>query len=149
MVPFFEISHVTASKMLSASGSMVNRMNSFTDTTGFMTGAACWGAAVSGGGVDERDEEQAANTPATKIAVRTRLYLAILRLGDLNPRGLHPRRLLIGLGPCQHHLAVARRQPRDARPRDVGDGRGRLLRAVRGDPSNLELRLLVRELHPP
>src|SRR5262245_11307651 len=36
MVPFFEMSHVTASKMLSASGSIVYRINSFTDTTGFI-----------------------------------------------------------------------------------------------------------------
>src|SRR5215467_14036431 len=35
-VPFVEMSHVTASKMLSASGSIVYRIRSFTDTTGFI-----------------------------------------------------------------------------------------------------------------
>src|SRR5215831_11702608 len=95
MVPFFEMSHVTASKMLSASGSIVYRINSFTDTTGFigpisgspvmvfwtlLAGAACAGA--GGAGFDEHDT--AANA-ATTIAVLSMYRQSYGRQRSLTP----------------------------------------------------------------
>src|SRR5215470_12310270 len=64
--------------MLSASGSIVNRISSFTDTTGFMIGAAGWAA---GGGVDDRDEEHALRLAITNTATPNRWHLDICRAG--------------------------------------------------------------------
>jgi hypothetical protein len=55
----------------------VKRISSLTDTTAFIAGAA-GAAAVWAGGVDEREEVQAASPAATKITAMTRLPLAIL-----------------------------------------------------------------------
>src|SRR5215510_5352921 len=75
IVRFFVMSHVTASKMLSASGSIVYRISSFTDTTGFigpirgwpvtvfwtlLAGAACADEAGDEAGLDEHDTASAA-----------------------------------------------------------------------------------------
>jgi hypothetical protein len=49
-------------------------MNSFTDTTGFMTGAVCC-ICAAGGGVDERDEEQATALTQMAAAVTSRADL--------------------------------------------------------------------------
>jgi hypothetical protein len=57
--------------MLSAIGSIVNRMNSFTDTTDFMTGAAGAGAG-RGGASDDFDEEHAIALAHTRAAATTR-----------------------------------------------------------------------------
>jgi hypothetical protein len=56
--------------MLSAMGSIVNRMNSFTDTTDFMVGAA--GAGAGGGTSDDFDEEQAIALAHTRTTATTR-----------------------------------------------------------------------------
>ena len=58
LIPLRVMSHVTASKMLSASGSIVNRISSFTETTAFIsvrTGAGGAGGAAAGFGDEHRD----------------------------------------------------------------------------------------------
>src|SRR4051812_20075235 len=63
LVPFLVMSHVTASKMLSASGSIVNRINSLTETTPFISVRTCAGGA---GGAGLGDEHRAVSA-ATQI----------------------------------------------------------------------------------
>src|SRR5215831_159945 len=85
--PFFEMSHVTASKMLSASGSIVYRISSFTETTGFIgpiSGAPatvfCAGSFDLFDGVADFDVEHAVTKAADAATSRraSRLALDIL-----------------------------------------------------------------------
>src|SRR6476660_1944537 len=56
---------LTASKMPSASGSIMSRINSLTDTTGFKSPHSSARGAATGGVLDDDDEQEDANAMKT------------------------------------------------------------------------------------
>src|SRR5262252_6957176 len=67
-VPPFVVSILTASKMLSAIGSIMSRISSLTETIGFMSPQSCGAAAVEGDGVDPFDDEHDSASAAAAAA---------------------------------------------------------------------------------